>query len=613
MSFFSSSTPSTASNIVSKVAPRQVLSFLYPAEFFRSSCPRLPRNRCQAPLQIVSATTPQLEAWFIKSLASAGQCQKHNPKILHPTTFFSSQRPDLLTKRRQAHNVAFSRQQSTRDTKPEDGEDLEEEPNLTKEELMGLVDQYTGESLTDQLPLVEIPNLYQPSDGPHVTVSDKPEDEWPPPKYTWPADAESKIKLAELEAAVEDKDLSLDPEDLYQLYRALPRPRAPYLTARLRHRFLRHLYTPERKDETSMLRYLSVVDDMKNSAIPLSTMEWNSAISFAARYVTRSTDIEVEAALHMFREMEHVAGVKGNSVTFNILFDVASKAGKFTLAEMIYKEMAARGFEFDRFHHVSLIHYHGLRRNGDGARAAYKTLVESGEIVDTIVLNAMISALIQSREASAAENIYERMKRIHLSRESNAPLPPRNFLTQRRINMVLKKMAKISKLDPTRREQFQNMSIMAPDLQTYRILVNYFAIQAGELNKTAQLLGEMRWFKVPIHGALFLALFKGFTIHGGLRYTHWSETRLESVWNSFLFAIDNGIEDLYISQFMVAWVLRAFAKCSGKARTAAVWAEIKTKWQPNEMEYEFVLDCLRPLMEGEDAAKKKHDWLLGSM
>lgn len=614
MSFFSTSTPSTASNIVSKVAPRQVLSFLYPAELFKNSRPPSRRNRRQAPSQMVSAaTTPKLETWFIKSLASAGQCQKHSPRIIQPNSFFTSQRPDVSSKRRSSHNVVFSRQQSTQDTKPEREGNVKEPSHLTKEELMDIVDQYTGESLTDQLPLLELPPLYQPSNDPQITVPDEPEDELPTPDYTWPADNETNIILRELELFMDKTDFSVDAEDIYKIYRTLPEPRAPYLKPKLRHRFLRHLYIVERKGERSMLRYLSVVDDMKNWDIPLTTDEWNSAIAFAARYVNRSTEIEVEAALHMFKEMEHTAGVKADGVTFNILFDVACKAGKFTLAEMIYREMESRGIEFDRFHHVSLIHYHGLRKNGDGARAAYKILVESDEIVDTIVLNAMMSALIQSYEANAAENIYERMKRIHLSRRPDAPLQPQSWLRKRGVTRTLKHMAKILKLDPTKREQFQNASIVAPDFQSYRILVNYFALQVGELNKVADLLEEMKWFDVPIHGALFLALFKGFSIHGGIRYTHWTETRLESVWRSFNYAVDKGNQDVYLSQYMVIWVLRAFAKCSGKARTAAVWAEIKGKWQPNELELEFVLDCLRPLMEGRDAAETKHDWLLGAL
>jgi len=146
---------------------------------------------------------------------------------------------------------------------------------------MELVDQYSGESYTDQLPLLELPRLYQPSDGPHLMVSDKVEDEWPPPHRAWPADSETKVKLENLKIAL--RDFSKDSEEIYQLYRALPEPRAPYLESKTRHRMLRHLAVVERKDEHSMLRYLSVIDDMKGTAIPLTTSEWTSAISFAAR------------------------------------------------------------------------------------------------------------------------------------------------------------------------------------------------------------------------------------------------------------------------------------------------------------------------------------------
>jgi pentatricopeptide repeat protein len=471
-----------------------------------------------------------------------------------------------------------------------------------------LVDQYSGESFTDQLPLIDLPKLYQPSDGPHLTVSDKPEDEWPPPHHTWPADTATKIKLRELSRALGDS--SKDPEEIYQLYRALPEPRAPYLESRIRHKMLHHLSVVERKDEHTMLRYLSVVDDMKASAIPLSCMEWNSAVSFAARYVSKSTEVEVEAALHMWREMEHIAGVRGSDATFNILFDVACKAGKFTLAEMIYKEMEARGFEFNRYHHVSMIFYHGLQRNGDGARAAYKTLVESGEIVDTVVLNAMISALIRAQEPSAAENVYERMKKAHLGR-SGSRLQPRDFKARRHITRVLKQWAIIAKRDAEKRQEFQSQSIIAPDIHTFRILVNYFAIEAGEMDKTAKFLEEMRWFHLPIHGALFNALLKGFALHGGVRYTHWTERRLESVWRSLLDALDDGVEGLYISKWMATWALRAFAKCSGKSRALLAWEELKRRWDPGEEDMSFVMSNLRQILQSPDAAQAGRDWILG--
>lgn len=484
------------------------------------------------------------------------------------------------------------------------------EPNRTKEELMALVDDYGGQSFTDQLPLLELPRLHQPSDGPHLTVSDKAQDEWPPPRRAWPADDETKAKLDALNEAL--KDFSKDPEEIYLLYRDLPAPRVPYLESKARHKLLHHLAVIEHKNEHSMLRYLSVVDDMKGTAIPLSTSEWNSALSFVSRYVARSTAVEVESALHMWREMEHVAGVKGSDATFNVLFDVATKAGKFTLAKMIYKEMQARGFEFTRYHHVSQIHYYGLKGDGDGARAAYKALVEAGEIVDTVVLNCMMSALIYAHEPNAAENIYERMKRIHLETSGSA-LTPRNYKDRREINKTLMKMALIAKADPSRREEFQRRSIIAPDLQTYRILVNYYAVETGELDKAAKVLDEMKWFELPVHGALFLALLKGFGMHGGIRYTHWTEDRLENVWKAFMDALDNEVEDLYMSKWIVMWALRAFAKCSGKSRTIDVWEQIKERWDPVGDDLDHVLKALRPLLEGEDMAEKRHEWVLGSL
>jgi pentatricopeptide repeat protein len=508
----------------------------------------------------------------------------------------------------QVHNVAFQRRQHTKIAKGIQEEDVDVEPNRTREELIALVDQYSGESYTDQLPVLELPRLYQPSDGPHITVSDNVEDEWPPPDQAWFADLETQTKLEKLNKAL--KDQYKDPEEIYELYRALPEPRAPYLESNTRHRMLHHLAVVEYKDEHSMLRFLSVIDDMKGTAIPLTISEWTSAISFAASYTAKSTEVEVEAALVMWKEMEHIAGVKGNGATFNVLFDVACKAGKFTLAEMIHKEMLTRGLELDRYHHVSMIFYHGLMKNGDAARAAYKALVEADEIVDTVVLNAMISALIRSHEAHAAENIYERMKKSHLERPG-AELQPKDPRARRLITRTLKMMARISKADKMKREEFQRRSIIAPDRQTFQILLRHFAVQAGEMGKTAKFLEEMTLFDIAPHNALFVPILTAFATHGGIRYTRWTESRLEAVWKSVKQALNDKVEGVDISRWLVIWAIRAFAKCSGKSRTVKVWEEIKQKWDPGEADLDFVMYELRLILDGPDMAERKDDWVLG--
>ncbi|KAE8453105.1 hypothetical protein EG329_012292 [Mollisiaceae sp. DMI_Dod_QoI] len=574
----------------------------------RSSNTRQTRvSRCQS-YRLISSSSTDLEAWFLNAIANAGPCHRHCSASTRPPANFSSRRPSVRAKSHLSRSPVSQRRRYARDPRQKLADDVE--VNRTREELLELVDQYPGESFTDQLPLLELPKLYQPSDGPDLVVSDKPEDEWPPPHCAWPADEETKIKLKNLNEGL--NDWSNTSEYIFELYRALPEPRAPYLEAKTRHRMLRHISVVERKDEASMLRYMSVVDDMKQAAIPLNVAEWTSALSFVSRYVARSTEVEAEAALTMWREMEHVAGIKGNAATFNVLFDVSCKAGKFTLAEMIYKEMERRGLEYDRYHHVSMIFYYGLKRSGDGARLAYKALIEADEIVDTVILNAMISALLRSNEAQAAENVYERMKKTHLER-SNSRLPPQDYKSRRAINAALKKMARAAKANKMKKDEFQRSSIIAPDLHTYRILVNYFAVHVGELDRTAKFLDEMKWLGLPLHGALFLAVFKGFAVHGGVRYTQWTEERLENVQRALLEALDVKVEGLYISRWLVAWILRAFAKCSGKSRTLAVWEEIRSKWDPDDADLDFVMSNLRRILDGTDMAYKRQDWVLGSM
>ena len=460
---------------------------------------------------------------------------------------------------------------------------------------MALVDQYDSHSFTDHLPLLELPNLQQPEEGPHVVVLDKPDDcHWPPQRYKWPARGEELKAVKRLEEAM--KDINIRPEESYKLYRALPAPRMPYLDANTRHRLLHNLGVVERKDEEGMLRYLSVVDDMKATGIPLTISQWNCATSFAGRYVGKTTEVEVESGLRLWKEMEHVAGVRGNSATFNILFDMATKAGKFKLAEKIYEEMAKRGHSFNRFHHVSLIHYYGLRADGDGVRKAYKALVDAGEIVDTVVLNCVISSLFRAYEPQAAENVYERMKRLHGDR-IGAELPSRDFRKRREVTKALMKMAKHAKRDPAQLKRFQNLSIIAPDVQTYRILVQYLAVHAGDLHKAVKCLDEMRWFEVPLDGSIFLALFNGFDFTEGFAIVTGHQDRLESVWRAYLQAIDSQHEGLYIGKWMVVWVLKLFRSAPIRREQWRYGKRLSTKWKPQDEELQVATKVLRSLIE----------------
>lgn len=680
MSFFRSSSSSTSGSLVTKVAPRPVLAFLYPDDIPQASRRSAHPGHNQAIHNSPIPISEGFEAWFISSLVQAGHCSGHHP---HVSIAHSQRRPldarshcmsaRKLVVTRHFHSKAFAVKKLHNEPVPpgqiKDGDHDITQPDLTsgkhklerhlkaerasvlageaslnliwtgkkkgvtrlpttntttanwsqvggrhvssstklsREEAMEFVDQYNGQPFfTNQHPTPE----------PASAIAEEPDREEqnqaePLPWKPWPADDETSIKLDSLQIAL--GDWYMEPEHVYKIYASLPEPRATYLSDEVRHLLLRHLSVVDSKNEFNMLRYFSVIDDVKSAGLALAAQEWTSALSFAARYVSISTEVEVEAALHMWKEMENEAGVKGTDATFNVLYDVACKAGKFTLAEMIYKEMRSRGLQYTRYHHVSIIFACGLRADGDGARAAYKALIDAGELVDTLVLNAMISALLSAREPEAAENIYERMKKLHIA-QTGAKLPPDHFKERRLVNSRLLKWAKICQKCPEKRQSYQERTIIAPDTRTYRLLVRYFA-KAGDLNKAATLLSEMSIFRVPLHGALFLTLFKGFAVHGGLRYTDWDQPRLEGVWAAFKKALDSDVEGLYMSKWMVHWVLKAFARCAGKERSLSVWEDIQAggRWMGDEGERDFVLTGLRWLMEDSSCGQKRRvDWVLG--
>ena len=394
-------------------------------------------------------------------------------------------------------------------------------------------------------------------------------------------------------------DESATPETLYELYRALPFPRVSFLSMDMQRRLLKRLSIVERKNQRTMLRYLSIVDDMKAAGLSLTSSEWSSAIAFAGRCFTRVTAAEVESALHIWKEMEFVAAVKGTNVTFNILFDIATKAGKFVLAEMILKEMKARRLAVNRFARVGLVYYHGLKGDGDGVRKAYREFVEAGEIVDTVVLNCVIVSLIRAGELPAAEQVYERMKRMH-ARRSGVRLPSHDWKGSRELGRILDRAARSYRCDPEKLQQLQDEQSLAPNLRTFSIFVDHHVTRTGELQRVATLLDEMQFFGVALHGSIFVKLFKGFATHGGIRYSSWTGARLENVWRSFQKVVDEEIGSIRVSKWTAIWALRAFTKCCGKQRTLQISEELESRWKPDASESEIITDVLHKLMNGKD-------------
>ncbi len=454
------------------------------------------------------------------------------------------------------------------------------------------------------LPLLDTPDYNKTIDDDLITTEELTTSKTPPTPALEAGNSQEELAIERLIGVLENEEISQ--EIVLQAYSTLPFPGVSYLSDDVRRLLFRRMSVVERKSNQTMMRYLSVVDDMKAAKLPLTEAEWNSAIAFAGRCFAKITATEVELALRCWKEMEHEAEVRSGNVTFNILFDIATKAGKFVLAEMILKEMQDRKLSMNRFTRIGLIYYHGLRGDGDGVRKAYLSLIQAGEIVDTVVMNCVIASLIRAGEPSAAAHVYERMKAM-FSSKTGYPVPILNWRSVRDLGRVLDRAGRNLRKHPERRQRVQDEMCLAPNLHTYAIFLEHHVADTGELRRITALLEEMQILGVPMHGRIFVKLFKGFAFHGGVRYTSWTRQRLESVWASLLAVLDEGTPYVLIQKWMVIWVIRAFSKCCGGQRTLEIWAELGTRWKADGVEEEqAVFYMLRELLR-EDSGLESRD------
>lgn len=370
-------------------------------------------------------------------------------------------------------------------------------------------------------------------------------------------------KLREITVVQSFVDLLLDDSSsnvaLFTAYKRLPQPGVNFLPTGIVRIFLQRMSTPWQKSEKSMIRYLSLIDDMQAANLPITRAEWASAIYLAGRSFSRVTGKEVNSAMRLWTMMEQEAGIKSTHVTFNILFDIAVRANKYPLAQMILKEMHSRRLHLNRLGRVSLIYYHGLRGDGDAVRKAYRDFIDAGEIVDTLVLNCVIGALYNAQEPSAAEQIYERMKSLHLQtrRETRPdgsivyyrqyPSPGSAMidkeLAANALHRTLLYSRRLKDVLPQHHKELQEIIPLRPDHVTFRTMISYHANVSGNLNRITVLVREMsEMFGLPMQSLIYQLLFKGFALHGASQSEDatWSVKRLNMVWESCLDEIKAG-------------------------------------------------------------------------
>ncbi|MCJ1287065.1 hypothetical protein MMC26_006413 [Xylographa opegraphella] len=602
MSILGTSGRSMSSSNVTKLRSNPQL-FLFPAHSQLASQNHR-KDQYKRQVEILStrcadaAKRRKMDNFFISALVKAGTCRQHAPYSKTSETLHSAS-TSLLHKLRRRQLSFFEADTMSYHTSATDKTHcLTIYKTSTRDDYLAMLDYYREIYQTDppRKPVLKTPGLPEIESPETSSSAEEPLNKKRRHEVLSKTATIMELELVDIDSAIESLTKAVmngntSNEQLYKNYQALPFPGVSYLTQDIRRTLLRRLSVIQNKVRNEILWYLSVVDDMKAAEIPLSTAEWSSAIHLVGRGFSKVSSLEVELALRSWKEMEQEAGVSGNHVTFNILFDIAAKAGKFALAEMILKEMEARKLRINRYAHVGLIYYYGLRGDGNGVRKAYRDFVNDGQIVDTAVLNCVIASLQRAGEIPAADQVYERMK-IMYTRRTGRKLPTNRWSEARELGRVLNRAATAFDADSSRKQQLQDEQSLAPNFHTIVVLLTHHVSHTGELQRIAALLDDLQVLGLPIRGRIFLELFRGFSLHGRGHYSLWTRARLESVWESFLGMVDNQTENVVVAKWIAIWAVRAFAKCSGEGRTLEIWDELKSRWKPGEREEDVVSGVL---------------------
>jgi hypothetical protein len=164
-------------------------------------------------------------------------------------------------------------------------------------------------------------------------------------------------------------------------------------------------------------------------------------------------------------------------------------------------------------------------------------------------------------------------------------------------------LSRVNRKNDHLRSGFQYLMPTTPNLGTYLTLINHYAFRLGDLSAVARYLDDMKSLHIPLHGAVFKAIFRGFALHGGApgSGSSWNEQRLRSIWAALLKALDDETEGLYISVWLILWALRAFDRCSSPEMVFKAYNSLASRWDPTEMQADFIITALHSLLKGRQS------------
>jgi hypothetical protein len=373
-------------------------------------------------------------------------------------------------------------------------------------------------------------------------------------------------------------------QDVYDKYMELSHPRPCRVQYDLLVQVVNHLSVrdKERKDPGFASQYLTIINDMLLSGIEVKRFMWDTAMHYIANDAAFITDHEVDSILALWRKMEHSTNTRANHITISIMYLSAVKAGQYALADRMWRELQSRQLKLDRVTRVIQIYAFGHRKDSRRVRKCFLDLVDAGELVDIVVINCVMSALINAGEGAAAEEVFSRIKTLYRSK-FNSPSYPNNWREARRVRKLMVDGLKMGELS---RREAQELSPIAPNETTFRILIKYHCSIRKDFNRAMKLLDEMAKVDVQPSIPIFNLLFNNFTQPYVGGSSGGTADDLNRLWARFQEVVTqdpkHALQHKAMDDRLALTIIEAFARRVSKEAASDVWEMISKQWYPTD-------------------------------
>ncbi|KAK9238157.1 hypothetical protein V1525DRAFT_401715 [Lipomyces kononenkoae] len=348
---------------------------------------------------------------------------------------------------------------------------------------------------------------------------------------------------------------------MFARYMQMPEPRPLHIRVPHLEFLLSNYAASVKNDEIYLEHYTTILNDLKEAGLPISYKEHLVELSLVCHYTQRHKCASVVSrTFNKFREMEMQGVIAREASAFNVLMSAVIAANDFGAMAAIIEEMRLRKIAPDRFTYVNLMTYYSKLGNKRALQLLYEKFIESEQIADIVVLEAMIAGLVRCRDIAGAQSLtrFIEMRATEEGWISSA-------LSKKHLRFSAGNLKRMARNRRHLRLQFGDEQIpdpeetvaIAPRDTTYNPLLSYYA-SIGDYQSLIETINRMDEFGLSRRRAYILFL-KGFYIHSGYPGSEWTVERLENLLETLLRHKETN--KLLVRQMSV-WALRAYAVAS---------------------------------------------------